>query len=182
MKKLEIWDLNYLALIISCRRVEARGSEKSESLFVPGWRTLGSLILIRSLLPIFFTPGISPGPALSSHLLDRFSGYLVSKQSSHCNTDCRGSEETMPWKPVKTEVEVNRWKLNVVFLFLKNPHPRRFSLIFRERGKGRERERGRDRDRQTDIDVKEKHQLVTSHMHSNQGSNLQPRDVPWLAI
>ena len=45
-------------------------------------------------------------------------------------------------------------------------------IDFRERGKERERERERN------IDVREKHQSVASRMLPDQGSNLQPRDVP----
>ena len=39
-------------------------------------------------------------------------------------------------------------------------------------------EREKERERERNIHVREKHRLVTSHMHPDQGSNLQPRYVP----
>ena len=59
--------------------------------------------------------------------------------------------------------------LTSIFFFY--PHLRTCLLIL-ERGE----ERGIDRER--NIDVKEKHQLVASCMHPNQGLNPQPRHVP----
>ena len=33
-----------------------------------------------------------------------------------------------------------------------------------------------------EIDVREKQRSVASHVHPNQGSNLQPRCVPWWGV
>ena len=57
-------------------------------------------------------------------------------------------------------------------------------IDFREKGrKGdteiqRQRQRERERKRERKVDVRDKHQLVASCTHPNQGSNPQPRYVP----
>ena len=68
------------------------------------------------------------------------------------------------------------YSINMVcylFIYLKNyfnPHLRIFFLAERQT----ERERDREREREKDIGVREKHQLVSSRMCPDQGSNPQP--------
>ena len=62
-----------------------------------------------------------------------------------------------------------KWKQNYFILFY--PHPRTCSMVL-ERGKGREGERERS------INMREKHQLLASCTHPNQGPNPKPRHVP----
>ena len=55
-------------------------------------------------------------------------------------------------------------------------------VLILEREGGGERKKKGGRERERNIDGREKHQLATSHMRPNQGSNLHPRQVPSLRI
>ena len=111
-KNKETWDLKLLVNNLTKRQRESKKKARSQHFFFFFFWTKDCLWVLWqwSLLP--FLP--MPGSFLEVHSVltcwVAFSSCLLSKESLRCYRQWRFLKKQFHYKPVKTELEVNRWK------------------------------------------------------------------------